>query len=321
MKRLFFALVLTGMCFQGRTQHYVAASRLDTNVMLIGDQVKLTLAIAGEKTEKVVFPYFCDTCISGFEITARSAMDTSIVGGKVELSQTFTLTSFDAGNYIFPPSPFYDADSVLLAQTEELYLEVQTVEVDTLLPIKDIKQPLSAPITWKEILLYGGISVGGIAVLTGIILLIRYLTRRKSPIAAAKEKPKIPAHILALEALNQLWQKKLCAAGQVKTHYSELSDIIRTYIENRWDITAMEMVSSEIIAAMESCRIPIAQMKKLEQMLYLSDMVKFAKADPLPDENSLHYQNMVEFVETTKAPPLIPSKEGNTPVNHEIINH
>ena len=300
MKKLFFALVLMAVGFGLEAQNYVATSRLDTNVMLIGDQITLTLKIAGEKGKQIVFPYFCDTCLSGFEIVNRSGFDTVADGNNMELSQQLTLTCFDVGNYIFPSIPFYDADSVLLAQTQEIYLEVKIMEVDTLLPIKDIKKPLTAPLTWKEILLYGGISLGAVAVLTGIVLLIRFFTRKKSPIAIVKEKPKTPAHILALEALNKLWHKKLYAAGRTKEHYSELSDIVRTYIENRWDISAMEMVSSEIIVSLENENIPISPMKKLEQMLYMADLVKFAKANPLPDENALHYQNMVEFVETTK---------------------
>jgi hypothetical protein len=300
MKKLFLAIIITNMYAGIAAQNYTATSRLDTNAMLIGDQITLTLKIAGENGKQIVFPYFCDTCISGFEIVKRSGIDTVIEENKVEFTQQFTITSFDEGNYIFPSIPFYNTDSVLLAETQELYLQVRTVEVDTLLPIKDIKEPLSAPITWKEILLYGGISLGAAAVLVGIILLIRYFTRKKSPIAIVKEKPKTPAHILALEALNKLWHKKLCASGHIKEHYSELSDIVRTYIENRWDIATMEMVSSEIIESLENGKIPLAQMKKLEQMLYLSDLVKFAKANPLPDENALHYQNMVEFVETTK---------------------
>jgi len=301
MKRLFFALVLISMCSGLGAQNYVATSLLDTNAMLIGDQIKLSLKIAGEKGKQILFPLFCDTCISGFEILERSHIDTVILEDKMELSQSFTITSFDEGNYVFPPILFYDIDSVLLAQTQAVYLQVGTVEVDTLLPVKDIKEPLSAPVTWKEILLYGSISLGAVAILVGIILLIRFFTRKKSPIAIAKEKPKIPAHLLALEALQKLWQKKLYATGHVKEHYSELSDIVRTYIENRWDISAMEMVSSEIIISLENCNLPSAQMNKLEQMLYLADMVKFAKAHPLPDENGLHYQNMVEFVENTKA--------------------
>ena len=300
MKKIFFAFILIGTFSGAWAQNYVATSRLDTNVMLIGDQITLTLKIAGEKGKQIVFPYFCDTCMLGFEIVNRSGIDTAMVDNTVELSQQLTITSFDEGNYVFPSIPFYDIDSVLLAQTQEIYLQVRTMEVDTLLPIKDIKEPLSAPITWKEILLYGGISLGTAAILVGIVLLIRFLTRKKTPIAIVKEKSKIPAHILALEALNKLWQKKLCATGQVKEHYSELSDIVRTYIENRWDVSAMEMVSSEIIASLEDCNVPLTQMKKLEQMLYMADMVKFAKAHPLPDENGLHHQNMVEFVENTK---------------------
>lgn len=310
MKKLIFTIVLAGICSGLFAQSYIAKMQLDTNAMLIGDQIKLTLTITGEKGKQILFPHFCDTCLLGFEIVNRSGIDTTMEENKMELTQNLTLTSFEEGNYAFSPISFYDIDSVLLAQTLETYLQVKTIEVDTLLPIKDIKKPLPVPITWKEILFYGGISLGVAAVLAGIVLLIRYLTRKKKPITLMKEKSKVPAHILALEALNKLWQKKLCASGYIKEHYSELSDIIRIYIENRWEVSAMEMVSSEIIDSLKNFDIQSLQMKKLEQMLYMADMVKFAKAHPLPDENSLHYQNMVEFVKTTSPVPL------NTNLNH-----
>jgi hypothetical protein len=196
--------------------------------------------------------------------------------------------------------PFYGLDSVLLAETEPLFFSVHTLAIDTTLAIKDIKEPLSAPITIREALPYiiGALLIFGIIV--GSIFLIQYLRNKRKPKSIIKEKPKIPAHVIALEMLNKLWQKKLYQSGYVKQYYSELSDIARTYIEHRWDVTAMEMVSSEIIIALSDLEIPVEAMQKLKQTLYLSDMVKFAKANPLPDESSICYQNIVDFVQMTK---------------------
>jgi hypothetical protein len=189
---------------------------------------------------------------------------------------------------------------VLLAETDDLFLTVHTIAVDTTLAIKDIKEPLSAPITIREMIPYLLAALLVLGLITGGIFLIRYLKYRKKPGILTRQKPKLPAHIIALGALKTLWQKKLYQSGYIKEYYSELSDIVRIYIENRWDIAAMEMVTSEIITALSAIDIPADAIRKLEQTLFLSDMVKFAKSNPLPDENSACYQHIVDFVEVTK---------------------
>jgi hypothetical protein len=268
--------------------------------MMIGDQVRLTLVFSSTENITVSFPVCCDTCIEGIEIVKRSPIDTAKDENGQHLTQQLTITAFDSGTFVIPSMSFYGTDSVLLAATEPLLLAVHTLAVDTTLAIKDIKEPLSVPLTFQEILpyMFGVLLLAG--VLVGVIFLIRYLRKRKSPVALTREKPKIPPHLTALEELNKLWQKKLYQSGYVKQYYSELSDIIRIYIENRWDIAAMEMVSTEIVTELSALDIPEEAIRKLKQTLYLSDMVKFAKATPLADESAACYQNSVDFVQTTK---------------------
>jgi hypothetical protein len=180
-------------------------------------------------------------------------------------------------------------------------LNVQTIPVDTALAIKDIKEPLSAPLTLREILPFIIIAliIFGLFV-SGFFIIRHFRNRKKAKKPFQKEKPKLPAHVIALQDLDKLWNKKLCQSGHVKQHYSELTDIVRTYMENRWDINAMEMVSSEIIEALEPLHLSTEVIKKLEQTLNLADMVKFAKENPLPDENNASYHNIVDFVQMTK---------------------
>ena len=281
-------------------QKHSAVAKLDSNNILIGDHVNLTLRFSSSDIVPVLFPFYCDTCIEGVEIVKRSSIDTISKEAGIELQQQLTITVFDSGTYILPPFSFYGLDSLLLAQTESPTLNVQTIPVDTTLAIKDIKEPLSAPITLREILPFIIIALVIFGLFVGGFFLIRHLKNKKKPKSAQKKKPELPAHIIALRELDILWQKKLCQSGHTKQHYSELTDIARTYIENRWDIMAMEMVSSEIITALEPLHLPTETTKKLEQTLYLADMVKFAKANPLPNEDNMCYNNIVDFVQTTK---------------------
>jgi len=299
-KHKLFVFFLFTQALSLQSQNHVATAKLDSNSILVGDQVNLQFSFSSKKAVPVLFPNYCDTCIQGIEIVKRSGIDTVADANGYKLTQQFTITAFDSGEYVIPPLPFYSQDSVLMAETEALLLTVHTIAVDTTLAIKDIKEPLSAPITFMEMLPYIVIALLVFGVIIGSIFLIRYLNNRKKPKPLVRQKPKMPAHVLALQALENLWQKKLYQAGYIKQYYSELTDIVRIYIEDRWDIAAMEMVSSEIIAALSSLAIPAETTRKLEQVLRLADMVKFAKSNPLADESSASYQHIVDFVQATK---------------------
>ena len=300
MRKSFFTLVLMLMYSVLWAQNNAANVRLDTNVILVGDQVNLTFSFSSKEYLPVLFPVYCDTCICGIEIIKRSEIDTLTDENGYKLSQQFIITAFDSGEYVIPPIPFYSVDSVLLAETGALLLNVHTIAVDTTLEIRDIKEPLSAPITIGEILPYALIVLLSLGLIIGGFFLIRYFQNRKKTTVLAQKKLKISAHIIALQELKILWQKKLYQAGYIKQYHSELSDIARIYIENRWNISAMEMVTSEIVKALSLMDVSADAIDKLEQVLFLSDMVKFAKSKPLPDENSACYQYIVDFVEETK---------------------
>jgi DNA-binding transcriptional regulator GbsR (MarR family) len=114
-----------------------------------------------------------------------------------------------------------------------------------------------------------------------------------------KAKPKVKPHITALKELEKLKVKKLWQNGQVKQYYSELTDILRTYIDGRYDINAMEMISSDILKELEGKELPEQLRKELEQTLGIADLVKFAKMEPLPDDHDRCFKQAVNFVQET----------------------
>jgi predicted transcriptional regulator len=114
-----------------------------------------------------------------------------------------------------------------------------------------------------------------------------------------KPKPKIKPHIIALKELEKLRQKKLWEQGRTKEYYTELTDIVRKYIDDQWEIGAMEMVTSEILDVLRNTEIHEEVLKRLQQAFTVADLVKFAKYTPLPTDHDMAFKDSKEFVERT----------------------
>jgi len=301
LKYISTCIVLLSFALATKAQTFVASATIESAEILIGDQVNFEWQITSPKGNYILFPNFTDSIVDKVEIIRKSKLDSIITENELTLKQSIVITSFDSGYYHIPSFDFKIIDEekdTLIASTNDLFLYVNIPQVDTTQAIKDIKAPIEEPITIKEVLpwILGGIGLVGIII--AVIFIIRRM--RKSKPILMRPKPKIPPHITALNELARLKEQKLWQSSHEKRYHSELTEIVRTYIEGRFSITAMEMTSDEIIDAMVATDITEENSNKLKQMLTLADLVKFAKAHPLPTEHDLSMKNAVEFVETTK---------------------
>jgi hypothetical protein len=284
-----------------KAQNVVVTASLDTNKILIGDQIKLILKAQAPTGTQVKFPMIADTLRSHIDVVKQSKIDTSFSPDKqrFELSKTIVITSFDSGYYAIPPFDFYtNSDTVHPLSTSALLLSVQTLAVDTTKAFKDIKGPLDAPFTWQEAAPY---IIGGLLCLAVAVAIGYYLRSRKKTIVKV-EKPKVlvPPHIEALEQLQLLRDEKLWQNGFEKEYHIRISDIIRNYVERRFGLTALEQTTDEIMRHTRSIDLIDENLRhKLKQILSLSDMVKFAKELPLPNENEQSMDNAIHFVNST----------------------
>ena len=282
-------------------QEVHAVAVMDTNEILIGDQIELLLLVETSPGVTVALPIFLDTLVNGIEIVTQSDVDTSFTtpDSNMRLRKSYVITSFDSGFYAIPPFLItLLGDTNVIAETEALLLAVRTVEVDTTQAIKDIKAPLEAPLTLEEMLPYGiGIVAIILLALIAYKLYKRFKERQKDP-----EIPVviIPPHITALDNLKILENSKLWQDNKVKLYYTELTAITRIYIEGSFGIIAMEMTSDEILASIEHTGIDGATKTKLRQILSQADMVKFAKGNPLASDHELCLSNAYDFVNETK---------------------
>jgi hypothetical protein len=127
-----------------------------------------------------------------------------------------------------------------------------------------------------------------------------FILERKKKKKPVDEKFLLPPHVWALKELDKLNQKKLWQSGEVKSYYSELTDIARTYIELRYKIPAMEKTTDELLSSMHKGMLKQSLKKEVNEVLVLSDFVKFAKAQPdfIENENSLKI--IKDFIDKTK---------------------
>jgi hypothetical protein len=304
---LFFRLAANG-----QTE---AVAKLDTTDITIGDQIKLHLSFSGPKDIEIAWPQITDTIVSDVEVIDRTGIDT-IPGDNNNLyTQNLTITSFDSGYYAIPPFRFnyrVKGDTVLhFAETSPLLLGVHTVEVDTTKAFKDIKMPIAAPYTFREALPWILLGLGIILI---AYLIFYYLKKKKQdePVFKAR-KPKLPPHQIAFDALENLRFKKLWQNGKVKEYHTELTDILRTYISEKFGVHALEMTTEEIVESLEPTPVNEQALAKIKETFVLADLVKFAKAQPLPVENDLSLNNAIDFVKETMhitlGPVQIPENE------------
>jgi len=313
---LVFVLLLSGLAISASAQNITADAKLDSLTIRIGDQTRLRLIVHQPAKEKVNFPNLADT-ISGKVPIVSSRMDTIVDKDNKEqitVIKSYTITSFDQGTYTIPSYNIGSAAGVLT--TPQLTLMVQTIKVDTTKAIYDIKQPITVSYTFLDwFLAHSWVLSLAIALIGGGIILYLYFKNRTKEVKEIKViEPAVPAHVMALTKLQQLRERKLWQQEAVKEYHSELTDILREYLEKRYEIKTHERTTEEIIASLKHMAISNEYRVKLNEVLTLADLVKFAKAKPLPVDNELTMENAIAFVSKTQETAQLPQQpaEGGT---------
>jgi hypothetical protein len=302
LKYLFSFSVFFLSLFLVNGQDITLKTRLEHDSIWLGDQIKLMIVVEQPAGSKVGFPQLPDS-IQKVEILSKSKIDTSkLDGNRLQLKQTYLVTCFDSGAHYIPPFYFkvkkaVDSDSL---KSNDLTLFVKLPPVDLKKGPADIKKPFSAPVTLKEIAPW----LLGIILVAAIIFLIIYALSRRNknkPLFQRPPKPKLPPHVIALQELDKLKNEELWQHEKVKDYYTRLTDIVRVYIEDRFTISAMEQTTFEILTSfnIKEEQIEKKSFDELKEILEVSDLVKFAKFTPLPDENHMMLSNAYLFVKET----------------------
>jgi len=304
MRKSWFILIILLVLLGGkvRSQQAAAYMSVDTTAMMIGDQINMQLGLTVPDDFTVLWPQLSDSVAPHIEIVGKTPIDTTRANNSLTFKQDLTITSFDSGYFEIPSIEFifhHENDTVSYkTSTRSLYLMVNTPVVDTAQAFKAIKGPVSEPYTWREIVPWVAL---GLVIIGLVIFLIWYIKRRRKNLPVfVKPKPSLPPYILAINQLEELRLAKVWQSGKVKEYHTQLTDIIREYLENRFQFDASEMTTDEIIEEISNLKVNKEAASKLAGILQLADLVKFAKGQPTPLENDLCLTHGVDFVNETK---------------------
>lgn len=274
---------------------------IDSAAILIGEQTVLHLTVTADQDRPVQVIIPNDTLMAGVELLNLSKADsTQIENNRLVIKQDLLITSFDSALYLLPPLKVIDG--VDTVYSNQVALKVSTLPVNAENPEEyfDIKQVWKPPFVWADYL----------PILLGILLVLllaavtwygwKRWKEQKSLIPFKKEGPKLPPHEQAIKELDAIREQKLWQQGLNKAYYTQITETLRRYIDGRFGINAMEMTSGEILDLIRQNDEAKPLYENLRQILSLADFVKFAKMNPLPDENDLSLANAYRFVEQTK---------------------
>lgn len=247
-----------------------------------------------------------DSICGKVEILKLLDADTTQLGNdRIEVKQDIILQSFDSGVYHLNPIMYVVGNDTF--RSNRLAIKVFPVAIDSLETIHDYADVSDIDRHFVDYL-PDFIADYGLWILALLVLLAAagyvfyLLKRKKNPFAPAPAKP-VPPYERAVSELNLLRNEKLCENGQEKEYYTRLTDILRTYLNGRFGVNAMEMTSTQIREVVDSREETRLSKENMERVLEIADFVKFAKVRPLPDDNVRAFNSAMQFVEDTKPQP------------------
>lgn len=294
-------ILLFSMVQIALAQQFTVSSQLDSASIQIGEQARLRLSVAQPTNLQVSIPILSDTITKGIEIVEMVKADTiSLSDSRIQVNYDYLITSFDSGFYFIPSYTYAAAGDTL--QTAPLGLSVTTVSVNPETDdVKAIKPIMDAPFYWSELFTWVGYFLLAFLVVSLIIfVLLKYVFKKKVPFIDQTPQPVIPPHIVALEKLEEIKVQKIWQCGDIKVFYTQVTDVLRVYLEGRFGINAMELTSDEIMALVKKEPGLNEVRAALKDLLTLADLVKFAKMVPLENENERSLLTAFDVVDKTK---------------------
>jgi len=271
-------------------------SEVDTTFIKIGEQIKFTVTVEADSTDQVIFPD--GQTFSPLETVEAYATDTTRKKDRLTLQKIYALTQFDSGSYKLPAQRI-DINGVGYF-TDSLQVNVATVPVDTLnqkmYDIKELMVVDKSGSAWWKILL--GILIG-LLVLGGVLY---WFVFRKKPLTEEEKVALLPPYDRALIELKKLENSKYLIQDEYKQYYTELTNIVRSYLEEDVHVTALESTTDELIEKLEmlkdagELKIDDDTLIQFKRILQTADLVKFAKSRPETSVAEQHRKSIEQIV-------------------------
>lgn len=302
VKRLaFIFLLLLNAALFG--QDIRVKSSTDTTTYKVGDYINYTLRIEYNKNIGIIPPLIKDS----LRVADIIKLDTAVTkeeNGRMVTTIHAVLSKYDSAVVNIPPiaikyrtlqnpdEKLFPNDSTLKTiLSYPVTVLVHTLQVNPQAEIKDVKDPVKVPLNWLLILMW--VVIASVVLGTALLLWLWFKKTKEKKVTAPPEII-LPAHVVALSALNDLDKKQLWQKGMVKEYHSEITEIIRAYFERKFDLRALELTTTEVNLQLKEKPEAAGIINITNDFLNNADLVKFAKFKP---ENSVNEEMMKQALD------------------------
>ena len=298
MLRTYFLLSVL-LTIKIAAQSVSVLASVDSSDYLVGDFIAYTLEVRGEKNIQITTPFIQDS-LKQVEIIKELKPLVTENNNIKSTTFGFILSYYDSASITIPPiairykTPGDSQEKIVLSNP--VTFNVHKVKVQQQAEIKDVKEPITIPLDWKFILLIALIALLILAL--AIYFYLRY-KRKKIEQPVKKKIIRIPAHVRALTALNNLEGEQLWQKGKVKEYHTNVTGIIRGYFEERFNLPALELTTAEQMQQLRKVSAAENILEETNQFLNNADLVKFAKFNPLPSVNDEMMKQAKDIVTKT----------------------
>jgi hypothetical protein len=281
----------------------MVTAEVDKSVITIGDRITYSLLIEHEKDLKVEQPG-PGANLGQFEIKDYKIHEPRELEGMIQQQFDYEISVFDTGRFIIPPFPvaFAETDTsreYQIIESSPLEIYVKSVLTAGDQELRDIKPPQNVPFDYQAWIIIGLV---GIIILSLFGFFFYYIRAKRQGKSLFRKEIVRPAHEIALEQLQMLmgsW-KHLLMNGEHKKIFTQISQILRLYLENRYFIKALEETTVEISQSVQQLEMDDHLLQTIINVLEFSDLVKFAKYVPTEKETSDIFDKSIGFIQATQ---------------------
>ncbi|TCK68020.1 hypothetical protein DFQ05_1804 [Winogradskyella wandonensis] len=285
------------------------STEIDTTNIRIGEQISYKIKVETDSTKIVVFPE--GQTFLPLELVEALKIDTTKSASKFHLLREYKLTQFDSGSYYIPRQKVIIGDNSFF--TDSLKVEVNTIEVDTTKQgLYDIKPIIDVEKTSSQWWLYLLIAIAAIAL---VAFLLYWFIWRKKPLTEEEEIALLPPYERAKLAIAKIEEKNYLARDDFKGYYSELTFIIRKFLDEKVYDRAMESTTDELIERLQLLKdgnqfaFKKDTISNIQTIFKRADLVKFAKSKPDIELAKLDKQTIENELENVRLTLPEPSEE------------
>jgi hypothetical protein len=255
-------------------------SSIDSTAIKIGEELRYRIQVDVDSTSLVVFSE--EQTFQPLEIINSYPIDSTKKGGYYKLTKTYGLTQFDSGAYTIPKQKIIIGDKIFY--TDSLKVQVNPVVVDTtkqklfdIKPITDVQRTRSNLWAYIALVLLALLAVTG---------LVYWFFWRKKPLTEAEKIAALPPYERAKLALEKLDEDHYFKNEDVKMFYSDLTLILRQYLDEKVYDQSLESTTDELVFRLKTLQaanqisLGANTIRNIETILKRADLVKFAKSKP-----------------------------------------